>query len=248
MIKDKINCWIWHYLPWLAIKLHSIGNNTVLRNAEFMDAYLQIIREGSVFLSFRDMFNIYYYVSRAREMEGDMAEVGVYQGKGAKLISIFKGNARLHLFDTFEGMPRIDETQDTSHQAGDFDTTSLEKVESYLKNFPNITYYKGFFPESVFKGDASSRKYSFVHLDGDIFQTTLDGLRFFYPRMIDGGVIISHDYASQTCPGVKAAFDIFSQETGILPIPLWDFQCMIIKSPGRSAGRETSANKEGSIQ
>jgi hypothetical protein len=128
MTKDKINCLIWHKLPWLAIKLHSVGNNTVLNHTEFMKAYLQIISEGQVFLSLRDMFNLYYYVSRAEALDGDMAEVGVFQGKGAKLISLFKGNARLHLFDTFEGMPATDKIKDTQHNFGDFSKTSLELV------------------------------------------------------------------------------------------------------------------------
>jgi len=229
MIKDRINSIIWNQFPWLALKLHSVGNNTVLDHKEFMEAYLKMIAEGRTYLSLRDMFNIYYYVSHARNLEGDMAEVGVFQGKGAKFISLFKGDVRLHLFDTFEGMPALNEAKDTC-KMDRFDETSLERVQSYLKDYPNIEYYKGYFPDTAFNSSAASRRFSFVHLDADIFQSTLDGLNFFYPRLVEGGVLISHDYSSQSAPGVKAAFDIFCRETGAHPIPLWDTQCLLVKN------------------
>jgi len=227
MIKDQINSLIWRKLPWLAIKLHSVGNNTVLQDSKFMAAYWETISEGQVFLSLRDMYNLYHYVSLAKNLDGDMAEVGVFQGRGAKIISLFKGDSRLHLFDTFEGMPTTDKAKDSHHATGDFSETSLEQVQTYLKSYSYIEYHKGRFPETT--ASVSSKSFSFVHLDADIFQSTLDGLNFFYPRMVEGGFIIAHDYSSATCSGVKAAFDVFVQKTNVFPVPLWDTQCLLIK-------------------
>jgi len=228
MTKDQISSFLWKRFPRLAAKLHSVTNNTVLNNAEFMEVYRETIDEGKAVLSLRDMFNLYLYVSRARSLDGDMAEVGVFQGGGAKIICRFKGEAVLHLFDTFEGMPATDQARDY-HRKGDFSQTSLELVQSRLKAFANIVYHKGYFPETALASDVASKTFSFVHLDMDIFQSTLDGLEFFYPRLVEGGFLLSHDYATASCPGVKAAFDIFCEKTGVLPIPLWDTHCLIVK-------------------
>jgi O-methyltransferase len=64
----------------------------------------------------------------------------------------------------------------------------------------------------------------------DIYRSTLDGLRFFYPRLVRKGVIISHDYGNKTAPGVKQAFDEFLAETDEPLIQLWDTQCVLIKT------------------
>jgi hypothetical protein len=158
-----------------------------------------------------------------------MAEVGVFQGGSAKLISMFKGNAPLHLFDTFAGMPTTDQTKD-KHQVGDFADTTLEQVQAYLAKYPRILYHKGYFPATV-DSEIASRTFSFVHLDADIYQSTLDGLNFFYPRLTSGGVIISHDYSSHGCDGVKAAFDLFCAKNNVVALPLWDTQCLLMKGP-----------------
>jgi hypothetical protein len=61
--------------------------------------------------------------------------------------------------------------------------------------------------------------------------------------LTDGGVLITHDYTSRTCPGVKAAFDTFCETNKVKAHPVWDTQCFIIKGP--SAGSimaQTGAN------
>jgi O-methyltransferase len=228
-MKGKLNSLLWKNWPWLAAKRQAFGNNVILDNAEFMNAYIQLISEERILLSVREMYNIYYHVLRCKELDGDMAEVGVFRGGSAKLIRMFKGKARLLLFDTFVGMPATDKTKD-EHGLGDFSETSLEQVQAYVGDGPDLEYRKGFFPGTV-DDSVAARKFSFVNLDVDIYQSTLDGLNFFYPRLTEGGVIISHDYSSNFCGGVRAAFDLFCQENNIVAIPLWDTQCLILKAP-----------------
>ena len=45
-------------------------------------------------------------------------------------------------------------------------------------------FKKGYFPESAHGID---EKFAFVSLDLDLYKPTLEGLRFFYPKMIKGG-------------------------------------------------------------
>ena len=70
----------------------------------------------------------------------------------------------------------------------------------------------------------------FVHLDLDIYQSTLDALGFFYPRLTKGGILISHDYRRLSAPGVKKAFQEFFANKVEPVVLLWDTQCLIVKT------------------
>ena len=50
------------------------------------------------------------------------------------------------------------------------------------------------------------KTFSLAHIDVDLYQSTVDCLNFFYPRMQAGGVIISHD---AHLGGVNKAFEEF---------------------------------------
>ena len=62
-------------------------------------------------------------------------------------------------------------------RTGEFSNTSLENVENYLSNYKNIYCYKGKFPET--SEPIKNKKFSFVHLDVDLFQSTIDCFRIF---------------------------------------------------------------------
>lgn len=81
-----------------------------------------------------------------------------------------------HLFDTFEGMP-ASALPHEYHQAGDFNGASLAEVKAALHAFPNAQFHQGFFPETA--QVVADKQFSFVHLDGDLYQTTKDGCAFF---------------------------------------------------------------------
>jgi O-methyltransferase len=68
-----------------------------------------------------------------------------------------------------------------------------------------------------------------VHLDADLHASTLDGLRFFYPRMLIGGIIILHDYNDRSVPGVRSALDDFLGDKPEVLIEIWDTQALIVK-------------------
>ena len=175
-----------------------------------------------------EAYHVYSIAKSQSKLDGDMAEVGVYQGGSAKLIAEVKNEKELYLFDTFEGLPKVSEKDThfgTSYwKTGEFSNTSLENVENYLSNYKNIYCYKGKFPET--SEAIKTKKFSFVHLDVDLFQSTIDCLEFFYPRMINGGIILTHDYHTD---GVKQAFNEFCKDKKIPQIQLLGSQCAITK-------------------
>ncbi len=216
-----------HHPRWLC-RLKMLGGNSVVEDREFWKFYTTLLREGAVVQPLEDFFNLYQLVLRTRNLPGDIAELGVYRGGSAKLIASLKGEKGLYLFDTFAGMPSVRADVDT-HLEGDFDDTSLEAVSSYLRGFNRVFFHKGLFPDSAGELAKTPITFSLVHLDADIYESTRAGLNFFYPRMVKGGMIVSHDYRSLTCPGVKRAFEEFFADKPEAVIELWKTQCLVVK-------------------
>jgi len=176
-----------------------------------------------------EAYIVYSITKSQSRLEGDMAEVGVYQGGSAKIICEAKGKNTLHLFDTFSGLPPVSD-KDTHFgtkfwKDNEFNNTSEEKVRKYLSKYENVHLYKGKFPET--SEPIRNSKFSFVHLDVDLYQSTYDCLEFFYPRLIKGGIILTHDYHSK---GVQTAFKDYFQNKKIPIIELTGSQCMIVNA------------------
>jgi hypothetical protein len=171
-----------------------------------------------------EAYTVYSIAKAYTNVPGDIAEVGVFQGASARMICEVKGDKALHLFDTFEGLPEAASEDGKVHNPQQF-SCSLESVQKYLAAYPNIHFYKGEFPASA--TGVPEIRFSFVHLDVDLYASTLSCLKYFYPRMTPGGVILSHDYS--ILAGVKQAFEEFLADKPERPIELPSTQCMLIK-------------------
>lgn len=67
--------------------------------------------------------------------------------------------------------------------------------------------YKGWVPERFH--EVEDRRFSFVHIDVDLYEPTRASLEFFHPRMNPGGIIVCDDYNFTSCPGASSAVDDF---------------------------------------
>ena len=144
---------------------------------------------------------------KPKKIKGDIAEVGVYKGGSAKLICEAKGDKPLHLFDTFEGLPKVSKFDDRKLLKGMFNAPLEDVKRIILKKYRNVFFYKGLFPETAQL--VKNKLFSFVHLDVDLYKSTKSCLEFFYPRINKGGIIISHDFGLR---GVRKAFDEFFKD------------------------------------
>lgn len=146
------------------------------------------------------------HLRKTEKLGGACAEVGVYKGGTASLIAKEKGNRPFHCFDTFEGIPHVSK-EDTFYEVG-MHPSNYENVSNILKKYPDTHVYKGVFPEENSEVVAGL-KFSFVHLDVDVYKSYVECLPFFYSRMLKGGVIVHDDYAYKTCSGATQAIDEF---------------------------------------
>jgi len=191
--------------------------------AKVMDFIRKIKNENKLVMSFNEAYQLYNACEQTKKIEGDIAEVGVYRGGSARIICEIKGNRPLHLFDTFMGLPEVEEI-DSSFKKGQY-AEVYKNVKKYLEKYSNIHFYKGIFPLTSYP--LKNKKFSFVNLDVDLYKSTLDCLNFFYPRMTRGGIIISHDYIYAA--GVKKAVDEFFKDKPEPIVTPSSTQCLIVK-------------------
>lgn len=201
----------------------------------FLDLYNKIRNRSLVKID--RCFMLYQFAKHASLMaNGDVAQVGVYKGGTAKMIAtcFSKKTKKVFLFDTFEGLPDLSEKDQREagriHGTGkQFEDTSFDDVKSYFSDCPNVEIRKGYFPETA-RG-LEDRKFCFVYLDADLYQSTKDGLQFFYPRMVPGGIIMFDDYQTKNWPGVEKAVREFQKEHQISPVTTTWWQGLIIRTP-----------------
>lgn len=158
------------------------------------------------------------------EEEGAVAEVGVFEGDFAKYINQYFSNKTLYLFDTFEGFDDRDIQMEgtLSHaQKGDYANTSIEMVMKKMPHPDNVVIKKGYFPETA---EGINEVFCFVNLDLDLYEPTLQGLRFFEDKMTANGVILVHDYFAENFKGPKEAVKkyISESERNIRVLPIGD--------------------------
>lgn len=145
---------------------------------------------------------------RCYDVPGDVVEVGVYRGgSGLALCRVFDMK-KVWMIDTFTGIPE-DDALPGGHKAGDFGDTSLDKVCDvfYQKDVTNALPVKGDARELEVLKPFFDRRFSFLHLDADIQQSTKECVNFFVPRLNPRGGVFFDDYGSKQCPFVKPLVD-----------------------------------------
>lgn len=160
--------------------------------------------------------------------DGAVAEVGVYKGGTAKLIHTVLPLAKYYLFDTFTGLPPeiLTDKEKQSVTKVDFQDTSLEAVKQYLNCCDSFIFKPGLFPDTTRGID---EKFAFVYLDADLYQSTKDGLEYFYDKMVPNGIIVVDDYGSNYWDGVTKAVDEFRQLHNVRFLRTTKSQCVLLK-------------------
>ena len=152
----------------------------------------------------------------------DFVECGCWKGHSAyiisKLINESGKKINFHIFDSFEGLSEAT-TKDESFYLKDskeknriykYFASSENIIKDVLKDFNFIKIYKGWIPNRF--GEIKDEKFSFIHIDVDLFEPTFESLKFFYPRLKKGGIIVCDDYNFTDFPGAKKAWDEYFKD------------------------------------
>ena len=171
-------------------------------------------------------------VDTVTEVEGDVAECGVF--RGATLIPIARYvletgcGRRVFGFDSFQGFGEevavdlaLGGKEDAFKRPRGFAETSYDLVWGKALKFGVdrcLEVIPGFFRESLVR--VADRRFAFVHLDCDIYASYKECLQFFYPRVAPGGVILLDEYDDPPWPGCNKAVDEFLADKPERPTPI----------------------------
>jgi hypothetical protein len=176
-----------------------------LEDEEFLAYYKRFMDPGN-WHSLDRKYTLRELLKLCVHLDGDAVECGTYKGTSAFLIckAYLKSCRRVHLFDSFEGLPAPQDLDGHYWTKGDL-STSERAARDTLSGFDNYVIYKGWIPDRF--ADIADLSFSFAHIDVDLYQPTLASLEFLYPRMVPGGLILFDDHGFKTCPGAKLAAD-----------------------------------------
>jgi hypothetical protein len=155
---------------------------------------------------------------------GDLIETGVWRG-GASIFmrAILEahgvGDRCVWAADSFEGMPPPD-AENYPHDAR-FDkfagalAVSLEQVQDNFDRYGlldgQVRFLKGLFRDTL--PAAPIEKLAVARLDGDWYESTMDGLVNLYPKLSVGGYLILDDYGC--VPACRQAVHDYREAHGI---------------------------------
>lgn len=165
------------------------------------------------------------------DLPGAIVDCGVFKGASlltfAKLVEVYcPGNTlkRVIGFDTFTGFPPLsyqDGPPDESRgkQVGGWDARDffpfLQKIvdltqrDSMIPRFKRVELVQGDVSKTIppYVKNNPGLRISLLHLDLDLYEPTLTALKYFYPLVVSGGVILLDEYGMDGFPGESAAFD-----------------------------------------
>ena len=152
-------------------------------------------------------------------LDGDVVEFGCFVGESSKYLMKTlvetKVNKNLYVYDSFEGLPDLSKWEEnTGWRPRTLKTSEEILIQNFKQNnlpipiihkdwFKNVPDYK--IPEKI----------CFAFLDGDFYDSIYDSLTKVYDKVVDGGVILFHDYLRPDLPGVDAAIVDFLNERGL---------------------------------
>lgn len=143
---------------------------------------------------------------------GDFVELGCYKGDTSLLIAEILKNTDhiLYIYDSFEGLPEKTGNDESAlgenFKVGELYVTKREVKERFLRAGLKLPVIKKAWFNELTDEDLPE-KIAFAFLDGDFYESIRDSLKLIDGKMVEGGIIVVHDYMNPALPGVKKAVD-----------------------------------------
>jgi O-methyltransferase len=158
-------------------------------------------------------------------VEGYLIETGVWRGGStifmrAVLRSHGEANRTMWVADSFEGLQPPNERAYPADKRDKYHThselaVSLDDVKTNFAKYDmldgQVRFLKGWFRDSL--PTAPIGKLAVLRLDGDMYESTMDGLVHLYPKLSPGGYVIVGDY--HWIPACRKAVTDYRSKHGI---------------------------------
>jgi len=140
---------------------------------------------------------------RTSHISGAVVECGIGDGFSFAILAKHANVASkdLYGFDSFEGFPEPAKEDDSHYEIkkGGWSNVQREVVEQKVKEVVPVDYFEGcvkiipgFFGDTLPKNPTGP--ISFLHLDGDLYQSYMDCYEHLYDKVVPGGVILIDEY------------------------------------------------------
>jgi O-methyltransferase len=182
-----------------------------LDDREFSGTYASISKH--TFVDVYRCFELWGLVKRHRGLEGDLLEVGVWRGGTGCLIARAARDDRypstVYLCDTFQGVVKAG-ANDPDYKNGAHGNTSIEIVDQLIEKTAvrNVRILQGIFPDET-GSSVSERRFKFVHIDVDVYESARGVFDWIWPRLVPGGMVVFDDFGFPSCEGVtRLAYEV----------------------------------------
>jgi hypothetical protein len=133
-------------------------------------------------------YSYYKHCIQHVEVDGLWAEFGVYKGASSKYLNDLKNKIfpdskyGFHGFDSFDGLPEA--WSGTGSSKGKFKTGNVPDI-------PGVTFHKGWFKDTIPEFlESHKENFAFIHIDCDIYSSTVDILTNLKNRIVPGTVML----------------------------------------------------------
>jgi predicted O-methyltransferase YrrM len=154
--------------------------------------------------------------------QGPACELGVWNGLSTLVLSHMAQRDDLTVIDSFEGLSPANVVRDgialadasgSVHPPTNYFKVDMDAVTA---RFPDsVKVIKGWVPEVL--EELPEQKWSFVHIDLDLYDPTKAAIEYFVPRMVHGGIIVEDQYFTFLFPGAGRAWDEADLTLNVLP-------------------------------
>ncbi len=185
--------------------------------------------------SFERMYALFKAVEfiEAAKISGDIVECGVWRGGSMMLVAhllvkLRRTSRSLYLFDTYEGLPRPDESKDvdiwgnraidgwrprrTGDESSYWANASLDEVRANMltTGYPpeRLHFVKGMVEDTI--PESAPGQIALLRLDTDWYESTRHEMQHLFPRLSLNGVLIIDDYGHFA--GARRAVDEYVAE------------------------------------
>jgi O-methyltransferase len=155
---------------------------------------------------------------------GDLIEAGCWRGGAVIMMrGVLKSygvtDRTVWAADSFAGLPEPNaelypaDTADINYTAEEL-AVSLDEVRRNLRMYGlddgGVEFLEGWFRDTL--PTVRDKQWALIRLDGDLYESTMDGLTNLYPQLAPGGFMIIDDFGWDNC---RQAVEDYRAEHGI---------------------------------
>jgi len=212
-----------------------------LQNEKFIKSYESGILTAKGTALLPNDYQIYwrihvlcFYANLSKHLKGDFIDFGVNTGIFSLSVMNYLNfnslNKTYFLLDTFDGLDEkyssTVEMEKSKKQMYNSDGLLYQKVINSHKGF-NVKIIKGAVPDTLNEIDSDS--FCFVSIDMNSAIPEYKALKYIWPKLVKGGVIILDDYAFPGYDSLREAHDRFAKEVNVEILCLPTCQGVIVK-------------------